>query len=142
MAIMCRCFRVQRAIAHPLAVDSLSSNSRNDGMQKGMPERITDHWIGGNLQFHFSAGDSPNKFKRYSQCDQLLDLLVRMRREVARARPDVAPRLRRRVSDLTVRGDTLRLPATYWSTATFIAAPISSTPYRLMSFRIDLFSMC
>src|SRR5262245_1486107 len=34
MAIVCRCRRVQRAIAHRLAIDSLSSNWRNDGMQK------------------------------------------------------------------------------------------------------------
>jgi hypothetical protein len=37
MAIVCRCFRLQRAIAHRLAVD-LSSNSRNDGMQKGIAD--------------------------------------------------------------------------------------------------------
>jgi hypothetical protein len=36
------------ATSDRVAVDSLRSNSRNDGMQKGMPERIAD--IGGKYR--------------------------------------------------------------------------------------------
>jgi hypothetical protein len=43
MAIVCRCLRLQRAIAHRLAIDSLSSNWRNDGMQKDMPDIKETH---------------------------------------------------------------------------------------------------
>jgi len=48
-----------------------------------------------NCGIHFAADDAPRKFKRYFQYDQILELLVRMRREVARARP-------RRVSEAIV----------------------------------------
>jgi hypothetical protein len=43
-----------------VAVDSLRSNSRNDGMQKGMPEgsRTLEENIGENMRFHFSTADA------------------------------------------------------------------------------------
>jgi hypothetical protein len=46
MAIVCRCRRVQRAIAHRLAINSLSSNWRNDGMQKRHAGRSADDYGG------------------------------------------------------------------------------------------------
>jgi hypothetical protein len=98
MAIVCRCFRVQRAIAHRLAVDSLSSNPRNDGMQKGhagtsqtSEKKYREKYRWKDCGIHFGADDALRKFKHYYQCDQILELLVRVRREVACARPSVAP---------------------------------------------------
>ena len=52
-------------------------------MQKGMPK---DHGFWREKhRVHFGAGDSAPSFRHYSQRDQILKLLLGMRRKVARA---------------------------------------------------------